>query len=661
MTRTVAVFLFLGLVGSVGLAGPTGFTGTAGFVGLPASPSVLLAAVSDPSGERTSSDTAPPVSDQFLSAVEEGRLNSGVPSLPSYAWAYYRLGTEARSARSSGVALKAFAAAAELDPNFLDPRFSLFRAYLFSNPSRSVAELSGVVNILSGDFLAQYFLFKNLAVMAFLVLVIALAAFAAMAFVRHISDLRHAIAERLSAEMPPGVAGWLGVFAVLQPVLWGLGLAGTVLCCSGAVWRSMNKREKFFTCSLLLLAVSAPLVSAELGKRFPPLGYESTAYVTYTAMRDGWSEGLERALLRSIQNEPDDAMNHFAYGTMARKAAKLGIARKELEKAVELSPTDARYMNNLGNVYFNLGDFDTADRYYRRAASAAPNLPEPHYNLAQIYTKRLLFAEANAEIGRAKELDAELINQFSLNSREQLNRSVIDSDLPASRYWDTIFKEGALARGSDAIEPYARFLGVGGARRSITVSVFFALCLAASVAVFRNLRTYKCANCGKTVCRKCLSRVQKQAYCLKCAVAASSVKSTEFTKLLLANQAQLETRRTRPVSELVGAVLPGFSLVQAGYALSGFLITLLWTAVALCIATGGYLVDFMPSLPHGSPGVVTYSVLLAPAILFHTLSVVWVRRRARSQVPSLRVIRPETTGKSDRDGVTGKSRRIQSG
>ena len=601
------------------------------------------------------------VSDGRLSELNEVRLNSGIPSLSANAHAYYLLGVQARRHGDSQTALKAFRAAAELDPNFLDPKFSLARAYILSDPGHAVAEMTAAVRVLRTDFLAQYFFLENLTAMVFLILAVALAAFVIMAIVRHVAELRHVMGERLAADMPPRVAGWLGVFAVLQPLLWGLGLAGTVLCCGGTLWKCMGKKERFFTVVFLLLMLAAPVFSVQMARRFPPLGYGSPTYVTYAALRDGWSDLHERALLRFIQSNPRAESYRFAYGTMARRAGRLGIARTELEKAVELAPSDARALNNLGNVYFNLGDFDTADKCYRKAASIAPWLPEPHYNLAQVFTKRLLFAEANTEIGTAKRLNAELINEFSLNSREQLNRSVIDADIPVSQYWSELRREGARSETPEALEPALRFLGVGRERRSITIAFFFAASLVASAFVFRNLRTYGCTNCGKIVCRKCLSRVQKQIYCLKCAVAASSVKSPEFTRLLLANQVQLETRRVRPIFAAAGYVLPGFRLVQAGYAISGFFVVLLCTVVAVCIAVRGYWVDYLPSLPYETQGVVTYSLLLVPAVLIHALSLLWLQRTARGRVPQLRVIRTQTPGRSLRNGTTGKPTRLQSG
>ncbi len=602
------------------------------------------------------------LSDEFVGELKELRLNAGVQSLSSYSHAYYHVGVEARKTGDSRRAVRAFSAAADMDPVFLDPRFSLFRAYLFSDPARALTELSNVVRLVRSDFMAQYFLLKNLTVMGYIVLLVALAAFTIFAVVRHVGALSHVVAEKLAAEAPPRVAGWLGIFAVLQPVFWGLGAAGTVLCCAGAVWNSMGKRERFFTAVFFVAAVASPFFSAEVARRFPPVGVDSPTYVAYTALRSGWSDEAERALLRAIQARPENTFYHFAYGTMARRAGKLGIARRELETAAGLSPRDASVANNLGNVYFNLGDLESAYEQYSKATSLDASRAESHYNLGQVYTKRLLFAEANEEISKANQINQEMVDEFSLNSREQLNRSVIDSPLKAASYWTNLYEEGTRASSSEALEPVLQYGGIGAQRRSLTVSVFFVLSLVAGGLVFRNLKTYNCTNCGKVICRKCLSRVERQTYCLKCAVAATSAaKSQDFTKLLLANQRQLEAKRKRPVSVAAGIVFPGFGLVQKGRAVSGFFLVLLTATVALCIAGKGSLVDYVPSLPYERLGFFALLGLSAPVALIHALVTYRLYRKPKKTVPALRLVRPAGTEGQLKDGTAGKSGRLRSG
>jgi len=596
-----------------------------------------------------------PLSEESLSALKEQRLNSGITSLSFYAHAYYKIGVEKRRSGNSLKAIQAFQAAAELDPNFLDPHFSLLRAYLFRDPGRVFAELSAVTHILREDFLAQYLFLKNAALMGYFALLAALAMFAVFASVRHISRLKHTVSERLAAEMSSNAAGWVGLFVLLQPLVWGLGVAGTALCYSGSLWRCMSRREKFFGLFFLVFVVATPFLFREMALRFPPIGEQSPTYVSYEAMRAGWSKELENVLVRFTEADPKNSFYRFVYGTVARRAGKLGIARVELETAVQLSPNDAATLNNLANVYFNLGNFASAEDFYRRAVAANSSLAQPHYNLAQAFTRRLMFAEANRELKMANVADPELTNEFSLNSREQLNRSVIDVDPTASRCWENLIQERGAATPALLSPAALRVLGIGTERRSAIVSVFFALSMLGGILAFRNLYTYRCSNCGKIVCRKCLSRVHRKLFCLKCGAAASALKSEEFTRLLLNNQLRLEARKTRPISLFFGTLIPGFRLVQKGDAIRGFLFLFLSSAAAVYVYGAGYVVDYVPSMRYQQEHLLKYVLGIVPLALLHALVLFRLSREAGPQPVSLRLVKTQPAGTMVKDGTTGKS------
>ncbi|MFH0778573.1 MAG: tetratricopeptide repeat protein, partial [Candidatus Eisenbacteria bacterium] len=484
---------------------------------------------------------------QALNALKEFKLNNGIASLSSFAHAYYKSGVEKRSSGDRKAAITAFEMASELDPHFLDPHFSLFRAHLFSDPGRAFTELSAVMDITRKDFLAQHFLANNLIVMGYLALFIALALFCIMTAVNHISRLKHALSERWGMALPQPAANWLGVLLVIQPLVWGLGLAGTVLSYNGALWKCTNAREKFFSLLFLLLVLCSVVLASESIRWLPALSLDSPTYASYVVLRGGLNTQTEDALLASLQTEPKNPLYHYAYGTAARRAGRLGIARQELETAARLSPGDAAYLNNLGNVYFNLQNLGSAEQLYLQAIEANPSLPQPHYNLAQVFTKKLMFNEANDAIKKANQLDFELVNDFSLDSREQLNRSVIDAQLPPLRFWRNVSTETRKGYPPSFLASVSSLLGTGTARRGASVLVFYVSCLVAGILVFRNLYTYRCTNCGRVVCRKCMSRIHRKIVCLKCAVAASSMKSEEFTRLLLDNQLRLERKKTRPI------------------------------------------------------------------------------------------------------------------
>jgi tetratricopeptide (TPR) repeat protein len=615
---------------------------------------LLVLAVAQAQGQFDALKTPDLLSQESISAIRELRLNSGITSFSSYAHAYYKMGVEKRRAGNSLKAMQAFQAASQLDPCFIDPHFSLFRAYLFRDPGRAFAELSAIVQIVREDFLGQYLLFKNAAVMGYFALLAALTLFAVFASVRHVARLKHAISERLSAEMPSNAAGWVGLFVLLQPLVWGLGVAGAMLCYSGSLWKCMSRREKFFGLCFLALVAATPFLSHKMALRFPPIGRQSPTYVSYEALRKGWSQELENALIRYTEADPQSSFYHLTYGTMARRAGKLGIARTELETAVRLSADDAACLNNLGNVYFNLGNLASAENFYRRAIAADSLLAQPHYNLGQIFTKRLMFAEANTELKTANETDPEMINEFSLNSREQLNRSVIDIDPTASRFWENLLQERA-STDFVLIPPAAmRLLGIGTGQRSAILSVFFALSMLGGTLALRNLYTYRCSNCGKIVCRKCLSRVHRKIFCLKCGVAASALKSEEFTRLLLSNQLRLEARKMRPISLLLGTIIPGFRLVQKGDAIRGFLFLLLSSAAAVYVYGAGYLVDYVPSMRYQQEHLLKYILVIVPLALIHALVLFRLSREAGPQPVSLKVVRTRPAGTMVKDGTTGK-------
>src|SRR5439155_1520566 len=60
---------------------------------------------------------------------------------------------------------------------------------------------------------------------------------------------------------------------------------------------------------------------------------------------------------------------------------------------------------------------------------------EPHFNLAQVYTKHLMFPEASREQSRASTISFDRVADFSRWTAPQLNRSVMDADPPAEALW----------------------------------------------------------------------------------------------------------------------------------------------------------------------------------------------------------------------------------
>ncbi len=77
---------------------------------------------------------------------------------------------------------------------------------------------------------------------------------------------------------------------------------------------------------------------------------------------------VEQELLYIIEREPNHAMALNALGyTLTNKTQRHQEALKYIERAYEIAPDDAAIIDSLGWVYYQLGDYEQALKYLRRA------------------------------------------------------------------------------------------------------------------------------------------------------------------------------------------------------------------------------------------------------------------------------------------------------
>jgi tetratricopeptide (TPR) repeat protein len=72
-------------------------------------------------------------------------------------------------------------------------------------------------------------------------------------------------------------------------------------------------------------------------------------------------------------------------------------AKVILEDVIKRNPRDVRALVNLGMIYYNAKDADTAVKYYTRALAVDPQSLEGHYNLGMAFAESGLLLEAIRE------------------------------------------------------------------------------------------------------------------------------------------------------------------------------------------------------------------------------------------------------------------------
>ena len=97
-------------------------------------------------------------------------------------------------------------------------------------------------------------------------------------------------------------------------------------------------------------------------------GSSSSAYNDgVVAYREGRKEAAAGAFMKAARDDASDPMPHVYLARMAREANNLNTAQQEAVKAVQLAPSNAVALRELGSVSYAQQNFDASRRFYIRA------------------------------------------------------------------------------------------------------------------------------------------------------------------------------------------------------------------------------------------------------------------------------------------------------
>ena len=133
------------------------------------------------------------------------------------------------------------------------------------------------------------------------------------------------------------------------------------------------------------------------------------------------SQALASRLRRFVQLQPENALANYYYAISLRKKRNGPYATEELaqvesllEKAVHLDPKLGLAYLQLGVLYSDRKDFSSAISAYQQAIKASPQLEEPHYRLAQAYSRIGERSKAHEEL--------QIYDQISKKSADAVER-----------------------------------------------------------------------------------------------------------------------------------------------------------------------------------------------------------------------------------------------
>jgi tetratricopeptide (TPR) repeat protein len=541
-----------------------------------------------------------------LASALADKHDAGVTRALAAAQACYREALAQEAAGNTAEALRLLEAASAFDPEFPDPHFTAARLAMFRAPDQAVAEMSEAFRILARSYPWQRHLLANTATGLVFVWIVGLLLAVVGIVLRHLPHLLHVMQEVLGRRSTVAVRG-AAAAVTLSPLLWGLGVVPTTAVYAGLVSFRLSKRELTL---VLLLLLSTMGLAAGVGLIAPWAGaptLEGPSMLVNRAMSTGYDPDLAGALLAWESVDPQEALYPFALGTIARRSGDLDLAERQLTQAAVLAPRSSWILTNLGNVYFAREDYAHARSTYEAAAAADPATVEPHFNLAQVYTKQLMFTEASREQSRASAIAFDRVRDFSRWSAPQLNRTVMDASPPEPKLWG-LAKDRAAMRGPTALSGNPFLVAVTKLSPPapfglVFVPGLFLIFTLVGQLLGRNLATLHCSNCQKIICRRCVKRMQQRAFCESCHRSVKDLKSSEFTRLLLTRQGRSAARRRTLWQAILTFILPGGGQILRGASLSGFAAILVMTAAATLVISNGALVPSLDVLPLGGPGL----------------------------------------------------------
>ena len=535
----------------------------------------------------------------------EQMRNAGQIRALAPAQARYREALLALGAGNTPEATRLLAAAADFDPAYPDPHFTLARVLTFGNPSRAFGELGEALKIVGRNYSWQRHLLANVLTGFLVVWTISLLFAIVGITLRHLPHLVHIILELVGRSQ--GFFARLGAGLIaLAPLLWGLGPIPTATVYAGLVTFRVSRREGFL---ILMFLVSVLGVSSFLSTVAPwagPPSLEEPSLLVDRALRSGVDAEASGALTALKMRDPKEPLYPFTLGTLARRQGDFDTAERELVRADRLRPNTVWTLVNLGNVYFAREDFDHARAAYEAAVKVRPKAAEPHFNLAQTYTKQLLFAEANREQSLATSLAFDRVSDMSRISAPQLNRTVMEAMPDIETLWD-LARRTAPERGLTAVQSNRWLSFLTRLAPPPPFSLFFLVALYLCFAglghlMGRALATLHCSNCQRIVCRRCVFRQQQRAFCEACFGAVKDLKSIEFTRLLLTGRGSRAAKRRTFRETATTFLLPGAGQMLRGASLSGFVAILVMVSAAVLVIANGAMVPSSDVLPVPSAG-----------------------------------------------------------
>jgi len=529
-----------------------------------------------------------------LGNIRRARMERNVESLGSVGLAFVARGSAKLQAGEREAAEQVFATAVSLAPGVPDTHAGLAKALLKKGPLGVMPSVNATLDGLAA-FLETGHGSRNgrdLATLGAFAAAFALAwAIAVALLLRRGGLLFHDIQEWLGPAHHRSASVALLLLLLLLPVATFQGWGWLPLFWLALLFAYLDSRERALALLIGVCTLAVGPGVAALDERLRTA--RNPLYHSALAVTESVPDGADIARLEAAQKrDPQDRDLVYLVGAARKRAGRYEDAAELYRQALATDAQDAVARNNLANIEFVRGSFDSARARYRAGTTSnvAAVAATSYYNLSLAHLQKFEYQDYNTAKSSADRLAPGLVSDYDRWRYDSGDYAVVDLGLTQAEVWDKFrgAESGVAARnllqGDDP--PQASLLPGALLNRFAVALLIFALA-GLLLARWRGPRafTLHCRRCGTAFCRKCHLGQVMSGLCSQCYhlfVVRDGV-SAPVRNRKLAEVQEADSRRER-VMRVLSLVSPGTGQIYGGWTLRGALIAVAWYAVLGLVA-----------------------------------------------------------------------------
>jgi tetratricopeptide (TPR) repeat protein len=537
-------------------------------------------------------------SGRTLREIRRLRMERNIPSLDPVGLGLVERGALRLGAGERERAEDLFRAAVDLAPGLPDGHAGLAVALLKKGPLGVVPSVEAAATGVSSFVLTGRGSLRA-ADAATVTGLLALFAFgwalAASLLLRHGGLLLHDLEEWLGPAHSRSASRALFLLLLLLPVTTFQGWSWLPLWALALLFAYSERREKAVALALLAATLAVGPAVAALERRLRtarnPLFEASLAAVESAPGRAAIAR-LEEA----ARADPEDRDLVYLLGSALRRAGRYADASALYRQALATDPSDAFARNNLANIEFAHGGYESARARYRagtEGAAAREVAATSYYNLSLVHLQKFEYQAYGEAKSNADRLDPGLVADYDRWRYDTRDYAVVDLGLSL----DDVRRKFDGAEAGVAVRNVARGGPREGARGGLLAAArnrlaafvpLFAL-VVLLVARWRGPKafTLHCGRCGAPFCRSCHLGQVSGGLCSQCYhmfVVRDGVSGPARNRKVA--EVQGADRRRSRMFRILSVLSPGAGQVYGGWTLRGAVLLAAWYAVLSSLVSG---------------------------------------------------------------------------